>query len=114
MVTAETLPAMILASSTTAAITTTMTGVMTTGTTIVRDNNTVTNEIAMMVIMISVATLTTMTYVLALNRELWTMHPMKPVVAWSTMWSTVPRAPKQFTDHLRQVIWPRGFKLQKA
>jgi hypothetical protein len=24
-----------------------------------------------------------------------------------------PRGPKQFTNHLRQVIWPRGFKLEK-
>jgi hypothetical protein len=43
---------------------------MTIGTTVVRDNNTVTNEIAMMAITISVTTLTTMTYVLALNKEL--------------------------------------------
>jgi hypothetical protein len=24
-----------------------------------------------------------------------------------------PSGPKQFTNHLRQVIWPRGFKLEK-
>jgi hypothetical protein len=82
----ETLPAMIIAASATAAITTTTTGapttgVMTTGTTVVKDNNTVTNEIAMMAIMISVTTSTTVTYVLALNRELGTVRPMKPVVA---------------------------------
>jgi hypothetical protein len=57
-----------------------ITDVMTTGTTVVRGNNTVTNEIAMMTIMISIATSTTVTYVLALNRELGTMHPMKPIV----------------------------------
>jgi hypothetical protein len=91
----KTLPAMIIASLTTAAITMMMTGaattsVMTTGTTVVRDNNMVTNEITMMAIMISVVTLTTVTYDLALNRELRTMRPMKPVIAWSTIWSTVP------------------------
>jgi hypothetical protein len=48
---------------------------------VVKDNNTVTNEITMMAIMISVMTSTTMTYVLALNRELRTVRPMKPVVA---------------------------------
>jgi hypothetical protein len=95
---AETLPAMITATSATAAITTMMTdaattGVMTTGTIVVKDNNTVTNEITMMAIMISVVTSTTVTYVLALNRELETVHSMKPVIAWSTIWSTVPRAP---------------------
>jgi hypothetical protein len=95
---AETLPAMITATSATAAITTTTTDaatidVMTTETTVVKDNNTVTNEIAMMAITISVVTSTTVTYVLALNRELGTVRPMKPVVAWSTIWSTVPRAP---------------------
>jgi hypothetical protein len=47
----------------------------------------------MMAITIFVATSTTMTYVLALNRELGTMCPMKPVVAWSTIWSTVPQPP---------------------
>jgi hypothetical protein len=41
------------------------TGVMTTGTTVVKDNNTVTNEIAMMAIMISIVTSTTVTRVLA-------------------------------------------------
>jgi hypothetical protein len=61
--------------------------------TVVKDNNTVTNEIAMMAIMISVATSTIVTYVLSLNRELGTVRPMKPVIAWSTIWSTVPRAP---------------------
>jgi hypothetical protein len=95
---AETLPVMIIATSATAAITMMMTdaattGVMTTGTIIVKDNNTVTNEIAMMAITISVVTSTTMTYVLALNRELGTVRPMKPVVAWSTIWSTVPITP---------------------
>jgi hypothetical protein len=77
---------MITATSATAAITTMMTdaaitGVMTTGTTVVKDNNTVTNEIAMMAIMISVVTSTIVTYVLALNRELRTVRPMKPVIA---------------------------------
>jgi hypothetical protein len=24
-----------------------------------------------------------------------------------------PPGPKQFTNHLRQVVWPRGFKLEK-
>jgi hypothetical protein len=66
---------------------------MTTRTTVTRDNNTVTNEIAMMAITISVVTSTTVTYVLTLNRELRTVRPMKPVVAWSTIWSMVPRAP---------------------
>jgi hypothetical protein len=66
---------------------------MTTGTTVIRDNSTVTNEITMMAIRISVVTLTTVTYVLALNRELGTVRPMKPVVTWSTIWFTVPRAP---------------------
>jgi hypothetical protein len=66
---------------------------MTAGTTVVRDNNMVTNEIAMTAIMISITTLTTVTYVLALNRELRTVRPMKPVIAWSTIWSTVPQAP---------------------
>jgi hypothetical protein len=94
----ETLPVMITAASATAAITTMMTGaattgVMTTKTIIIKDNNTVTNKITMMAITISVVTSTTMTYVLALNRELETMHPMKPVVARSTIRSTVPRAP---------------------
>jgi hypothetical protein len=84
--TVETLPAMI----TTGAATT---GVMTIGTIIVKDNNMVTNENAMMAITISVMTSTTVTYVLALNRELGTVHPMKPVVAWSTIRSMVPRAP---------------------
>jgi hypothetical protein len=69
------------------------TDVMTTGTTIIRDNSTVTNEIAMMAIMISVVTLTTMIYVLKLNKELRTVSPMKPIITWSTIWSTVPRAP---------------------
>jgi hypothetical protein len=91
----KTLSTMIIATSATAAITMTTTDaattdVMTTGTTVVKDNNTVTNEIAMMTITISVATSTTVTYVLALNRELETVHPMKPVVAWSMTWSTVP------------------------
>jgi translation initiation factor 2 gamma subunit (eIF-2gamma) len=63
---------------------------MTTRTIVVKDNNTVMNEIAMMAIMISVMTSTTVTYVLTLNRELGTVHPMKPVVAWSTIRSTVP------------------------
>jgi hypothetical protein len=94
----ETLPAMIIASSATTAITTAMTdaattGVMTTGTTVVRDNNTVMNEITMMAITIFVVTLTTVTYILTLNRELETVHPMKLVIAWSTIWSTVPRVP---------------------
>jgi hypothetical protein len=53
----------------------------------------VTNEIAAMAIMISVATSTTVTYVLALNRELRTVRPMKPVIAWSTIWFTVPWVP---------------------
>jgi hypothetical protein len=92
---AGTLPATIIASSTTAAITTmttyaAITGVMTTRTTVVRGNNMVTNEIAMIAITISVATSTTMTYVLSLNRELRTMRPMKPVIACSTLWSTDP------------------------
>jgi hypothetical protein len=91
----ETLPAMITATSATATITTTMTGVvttgvMTTGTTVVKDNNTVTNEIAVMAITISIVTSTTVTYVLALNKELRTVCPMKPVVAWSMIRSTVP------------------------
>jgi hypothetical protein len=95
---AETLPTMIIAISATAAITTTTIdaatiGIMTTGTTVVKDNNTVTNEVAMMAITISVVTSKTVTYVLALNRELGTMRPMKLVIAWSTIWSTVPRAP---------------------
>jgi hypothetical protein len=94
----ETLPAMITATSATVAITTTTTdatttGVMTTETTVVKDNNTVTNEIAMMVITISVTTSTTVTYVLTLNRELRTVRPMNPVIAWSTIRSTVPQAP---------------------
>jgi hypothetical protein len=63
---------------------------MTTETTIVRDNSMVTNEIAMMAITISVVTLTTVIYVLALNRELGTVRPMKPVITWSMIWSTVP------------------------
>jgi hypothetical protein len=96
--TVETLPAMITAASAIAAImmmTTgaATTGVMTIGTIIVKDNNMVTNENAMMAITISVMTSTTVTYVLALNRELGTVHPMKPVVAWSTIRSMVPRAP---------------------
>jgi hypothetical protein len=66
---------------------------MTTGTTVVRGNNTVTNEIVMLAIMIFVVTSTTVTYVLALNKELRTVRPMKLVVAWSTIWSTVLRAP---------------------
>jgi hypothetical protein len=86
----ETLPAMITAASTTVALTTTTTDavttcVMTTGTTIVKDNNMVTNEIIMMAITISITTSTTMTYILALNRELETVRPMKLVVAWSTI-----------------------------
>jgi hypothetical protein len=93
---AGTLPTTIIASSTTATITTMMTnaaitGIMTTGTTVVGGNNTVTNEITMMAITISVATSTTVTYVLALNRELGTVCPMKPVVAWSTIWFMVPQ-----------------------
>jgi hypothetical protein len=92
---AETLPAMKTAASATTTITATTTGaattgIMTTGTIVVKDNNTVMNEIAMMAITISVTTSTTFTYVLALNRELGTMRPMKPVVAWSTIRSTVP------------------------
>jgi hypothetical protein len=47
----------------------------------------------MMAIMISVTTSTTVTYVLALSRELGTVRPMKPVIAWSMIWSTVLRAP---------------------
>jgi hypothetical protein len=43
-----------------------ITSVMTTGTTVVRGNNTVMNEITMMAITISVVTSTTVTYVLAL------------------------------------------------
>jgi hypothetical protein len=106
---AETLPAMIIATSATAAITTmttdvATTGVMTTGTTVVRDNNTVTNEIAMMAITISVVTSTTMTYVLALNRELRTVRPMKPVITWSTIWSTVPQAPSNSPTTYDKVI----------
>jgi hypothetical protein len=66
---------------------------MTIGTTVVKGNNTVTNEIAAMAITISVATSTTVTYVLALNRELRIMRPMKLVIAWSTIWFTVPRVP---------------------
>jgi hypothetical protein len=91
----ETLPAMIIATLATAAITTTTTGTATTGvmTTVVKDNNTVMNEIAIMAIMISVATSTTVTYVLALNKELGTERPMKLVIAWSMTWSMVPRAP---------------------
>jgi hypothetical protein len=90
-----TLPATIIASSTTATITTmttdtVITDAMTTGTTVVGGNNTVTNEIAMMAIMIFVMTSTTMTYVLALNKELGTVLPMKPVGAWSTIWFMVP------------------------
>jgi hypothetical protein len=85
----KTLPVMITAASAIAAITTTttdasITGVMTTGTTVttvVKDNNTMTNEIVMMAIMISIMTSTTMTYVLALNRELGIMRPMKPIIA---------------------------------
>jgi hypothetical protein len=82
----ETLPAMITTTSATAAITTTTTGaattdVMTIGTIVIKDNNTMMNEIAMMAITISVVTSTTVTYVLALNRELRTMRPMKLVVA---------------------------------
>jgi hypothetical protein len=69
---AGTLPATIIASLTTATITTMMTdavitGIMTTDTTVVKGNNTVTNEIASMAITISVVTSTTVTYVLALN-----------------------------------------------
>jgi hypothetical protein len=94
----ETLPAMITTTSSTAAITMTTTdvattGVMTTGTIVVKDNNTVTNKIAMMAITIFVTTSTTITYVLALNRELGTVSPMKPVIAWSTIRSTIPWAP---------------------
>jgi hypothetical protein len=63
---------------------------MTTGTTIVGSNNTVTNEITTMAITISVATSTTVTYVLALNKELETMRPMKPVGTWSTIWFMAP------------------------
>jgi hypothetical protein len=66
---------------------------MTIETTVIEGNNTVTNEIAVMAITISVATSTTVTYVLALNRELRTVHPMKQVVAWSMIWFTVPRVP---------------------
>jgi hypothetical protein len=66
---------------------------MTTMTTVIRDNNIVTNEIAMMAITISVATSTTVTYVLTLNRELRIVRPMKLVVAWSIIWSTVPQVP---------------------
>jgi hypothetical protein len=82
----KTLPVMITAASAIAAITTTttdasITGVMTTGTTVTKDNNTMTNEIVMMAIMISIMTSTTMTYVLALNRELGIMRPMKPIIA---------------------------------
>jgi hypothetical protein len=67
---AETLLAMITTTSATAAIIMTTTGatitdIMTTETTIVKDNNTVMNEIAMMAITISVATSTTVTCVLA-------------------------------------------------
>jgi hypothetical protein len=91
---AETLPTMITGASATAAITMTTTGaattgVMITGTIIVKDNNTVTNKIAMMAITISVTPSTTVTYVLALNRELGTVRPMKPVITWSTIRSTV-------------------------
>jgi hypothetical protein len=57
------------------------TGVMTTRTIMVKDNNTVMNKIAMMAITISVMTSTTVTYVLALNRELGTVRPMKVVIA---------------------------------
>jgi hypothetical protein len=66
---------------------------MTTGTTVVKGNNTVTNEIAAMAITISVVTSTIVTYVLTLNRELGTVHPMKPVIVWSMIWFTVPRVP---------------------
>jgi hypothetical protein len=98
MAIAKTLPTMITPTSATTAITMTTTGaattgVMATGTIVVKDNNTVTNEIAMMAITISVATSTTVTYILALNRELGIMRPMKPVVAWSTIRSTVPWPP---------------------
>jgi hypothetical protein len=67
---------------------------MTTETTAVEGNNTVTNETAAMAITISIVTSTTVTYVLTLNRELGTVRPMKPVVAWSTIWFTVPPGPK--------------------
>jgi hypothetical protein len=51
------------------------------------------NENATMAITISIVTSTTVTYVLALNRELRTVRPMKPVVTWSTIWFTVPWVP---------------------
>jgi hypothetical protein len=93
-----TLPATIIASSTTARITTMMTdaaitGVMTTGTTVIGGNNTVMNEIATMAITISVVTSTTVTYVLALNKDLGTVRPMKPVGAWSTILFMAPQVP---------------------
>jgi hypothetical protein len=95
---AGTLPVMIIASPTTALITTMMTNtaitsVMTIGTTVVEGNNTVMNKIAVMAITISVATSTTVTYVLALNRELETVRPMKLVIACSTIWFMVPWVP---------------------
>jgi hypothetical protein len=90
-----TLPTTIIASSTTATITTmttdaAITGVMTTGTTVVRGNNTVTNKITTMAITIFVVTSTTVTYILALNKELGTLRPMKLVGAWSTIWFMAP------------------------
>jgi hypothetical protein len=48
---------------------------------VVKDNNMVTNEIAMMAITIFVMTSTTVTCILALNRELRTVRPMKQVIA---------------------------------
>jgi hypothetical protein len=64
----------------------------------------VTNEIAMMAIMISIATSTTVTYVLTLNRELGTVRTKKLVVAWCMIWFTVPRAPSNspttYASHL--------------
>jgi hypothetical protein len=35
-----------------------------------------------------------MTYILALNKELETVLPMKLVDAWSTIWFMVPRVPR--------------------
>jgi hypothetical protein len=80
------LPTTIIASSTTTTITTMTTdaviiGVMTTRTTVIGGNNTVMNEIATMAITISVVTSTTVTYILALNKELGAVRPMKPVGA---------------------------------
>jgi hypothetical protein len=66
---------------------------MTTGTTVVRGNNTVTNKITTMAITIFVVTSTTVTYILALNKELGTLRPMKLVGAWSTIWFMAPRVP---------------------